>query len=224
MLQELDIGDNDFDDEDVTHLTNSLANNCTLRCLDLSRNTEVTVSGWRAFAAVLQNPNSALERIHLDCNQINDDVMVSFANLLVHNNKLKDMFLDDDFDGVTVIGWNALSNVVCNKTSIDSTFNSNHTVQRIFMQESLQEYHLPSDLSNLLRINRRNTKFEAARRKILQVHFGGDFSMQPFIDMNLESLPHAIVWMARDEYGSSLLYKFVQNTTFFADVGGGGFG
>jgi hypothetical protein len=44
--------------------------------------------------------------------------------------------------------------------------------------------------------------------------------MQPFIDMNLKTLPHAIAWMARDEYGSSLSYKFVRNTSLFLGVGG----
>ena len=63
---------------------------------------------------------------------------------------------------------------------------------------------------------------EAARRKILKVHFSGDFSMQPFIGMDLKTLPHAIAWMAKDEYGSSLLYQFVRNMTFFVGVGHGG--
>ena len=44
--------------------------------------------------------------------------------------------------------------------------------------------------------------------------------MQPFIDMDLKALPHAIAWMAKDEYGSSLLYQFVRYTTFFVGIGG----
>ena len=38
--------------------------------------------------------------------------------------------------------------------------------------------------------------------------------------MNLKVLPQAIAWMARDEYGSSLLYRFVRDTTFFVGLGG----
>ena len=54
----------------------------------------------------------------------------------------------------------------------------------------------------LLKLNRENTRFEAARRKIIKVHFssGDDISMQPFIDMNLKVLPRAVSWLARDKY------------------------
>ena len=44
--------------------------------------------------------------------------------------------------------------------------------------------------------------------------------MQPFIDMDLKVLPCAIAWMARDEYGSSLLYQFVRYTAHFVGIGG----
>ena len=44
--------------------------------------------------------------------------------------------------------------------------------------------------------------------------------MQPFIDMDLKVLPHAVAWMARDEFGSSLSYQFVRYTTFFVGLGG----
>ena len=80
---------------------------------------------------------------------------------------------------------------------------------------------MPSDLRSLLQLNRENTKIEAARRKILQCHFSGsDISIQPFIAMDLNALPHAIAWMARDEHGSSLLYTFARNTTLFVGIGG----
>ena len=122
---------------------------------------------------------------------------------------------------ITVTGWDAFSNALCNKTSIDATLNSNHTLQRFFHQER-HEAQLPTYLILLLRLNRELTKVEAARWKILQVHFSGAFNMQPFIDMDLKALPHAIAWMAKDNHGSSLTYKFVRNTTFFFNVGSGG--
>ena len=81
-----------------------------------------------------------------------------------------------------------------------------------------EESVLPFDLRMFLQLNRANTKAEAARRKILEVHFSGNFKMQPFVDMRLKVFPHAIAWMARDEHGSSLLYKFVRNTTLFVGL------
>ena len=220
MLQELHLYNNNFNDDDVAYLAISLGFNGILKHLDLAYNMGVSSSGWRAFLAFLQNPNSALEELDLGGNLINDDVLASFANSLTHNNKLKELFIDDR--NITSTGWDALSNVLCNKSSIEETFNSNHTLQTVFDPEYTDESDLPSDLRTLLQLNRGNNKMEAARRKILQVHFSGSFNMQPFIDMDLTVLPHAVAWMARDEHGSSLLYQFVRNTTLFVDVDVGG--
>ena len=221
VIKELDLNSNEFNDEVVTHLSNALSNNCVLKELDLHGNAEVTPSGWRAFSAVLQNPNSALEKLDLGYNSINDGALVSLANSLVHNNKLKELSLFKyETDDITITDWGALTNVLCNKSSINATFNSNHTLQRIIDPNYRDESRLPYDLQNLLQLNRENTKFETARRKILQGHFSGDISIQPFIEMDLNALPNAIAWMARDEYGSSLLYKFMRNTTLLVGIGG----
>lgn len=218
MLLKLNLSCNGFSNEDVTHLANSLTNNCRLIELDISINSEVTSSGWRAFAAVLQNPNSALEKVDLTGNQINNDVLVSFANSLAGNKKLKELILDDEEDTI-ITNWDVLSDMLCKKSSIMDTFNSNHTLHTIFSYN--EDSHLPSDFLALLLLNSEHTKFEAARRKILSVHFSGDFNMQPFIDMNAKVVPHAIAWVARDEHGSSFLYQFVRYTSFFLGVDGG---
>ena len=226
VLQELNLRDNLFRNEDVTYLMNCLANNCVLRHLDLSVNYNVTASGWMAFAAVLQNPISAMEKLDLGYNNISNDALISLANSLMHNNKLKELFLDYDEDDTTIRTWGGFfSTVLCDKLSINTTFDSNHTLQRVCddldNSNIIAESDLPSDLQALLKLNRENTPIDAARRKILSVHFsGGDFNMPPFIDMDLKLLPQAIAWMARDQYGSSLLYQFVRNTMLFVGVGG----
>ena len=224
MLQELRLHENRFGDEELTHLTNSLSSNCVLRHLDLHYIIAITASGWRTFSAALRCPNSALAKLDLRFNSmIDNNVLVSFANSLAHNNKLKELFLDyDEDDGVTITNWDALSNVLCNKSSINATFNSNHTLQRMF-DPGFNPNNIYEDeeaLRTLLQLNRENGPIKAARRKILKVHFSGDFNMQPFIDMDLRALPQAISWMAKDEHGSSLLYQFVRYTTYFVGIGG----
>ena len=215
-----------FSDEEVTCLADSFADNCVLRFLQLATNSipeecpySITSSGWRAFSVILQNPNSALETVDLSSNlsSIDDDALAFFATALVQNNKVKEFFLNGTFP--TNAGWVHLSNVLFDKSSIMGTYESNHSLQRVFEYEC-DESWLPSDLKDLLQINRENTQTEAARRKILNVHFSDDFSMQPFIDMDLNALPHAIAWMARDAHGISLLYNFLRNTSLFVDVGG----
>ena len=103
-----------------------------------------------------------------------------------HNSKLKELFIDEHWDEEdrTITDWDALTNVLCNKSSIDETFNSNHTLQCIVDPDNnnngANESQLPPDLITLLQLNRENSPTEAARRKILQVHFSGNFNMQPF--------------------------------------------
>jgi hypothetical protein len=79
-----------------------------------------------------------------------------------------------------------------------STYCSNHTLE--ILSNNDFELLLPEDLASLLRLNRENSKREAACLKITKVHFSGhDSNMQPFMDMDLSVRPHAIAWMARDE-------------------------
>jgi hypothetical protein len=81
-------------DEVAAVLTNALANDSRLRELDLSCNPDVTATGWVGFSAVLRNPNSALEKLDLRGNRINDHVMTSFADALANNNMVRELNLD----------------------------------------------------------------------------------------------------------------------------------
>ena len=96
LLEEMHLHTNGIYDEEVTHLVNCLANNSLLRHLSLCYNRGVTQFGWRTSLAILQNPNSALEVLDLSSNLIGDDVLVSFANSLRDNNKLRELLIDDD--------------------------------------------------------------------------------------------------------------------------------
>ena len=110
--------------------------------------------------------------------------------------------------------------LLCNKATIIDTYNSNHTLQRLYSSHQRRKPVLPVKLGRLFRINQECTPAEAARRKIIQVHFSGDISMEPFIDLDCEIFPHVIAWMARDGYGRSLVYHFLRNFTFMLDVSG----
>ena len=153
--------------------------------------------------------NKSIE--HLRIQYFDKEIFSMLCPFLEQNYNLRSFSVN----GVSRHGGDILSTVICNESSITATFNSNHTLQYVHWLP------VPSEIPALLQLNRENTRFEAARRKIIKVHFsGGDISMQPFIDMNLKVLPHAVAWMARDEYGSSLLYRFVRDSTLFHDIRG----
>ena len=229
-LEELSITYNEFNDEDVTYLGESLSDgNCLLKTLDLESNNNDAVStissvGWESLALALRNPQSALEKMSLRFNDINNHDINAFAASLRGNNKMKELILGPDLDyNVSRKNWEPILDVLCNEASIDATFDSNHTLERLLLDHPHHEdeLDLPNNLQSLLQINRGHPPKDAACRKIIQAHFSGeDFSMQPFIDMDLEVMPHVVSWIARDEYGQSLLYQFVRNTNLFVDIGG----
>jgi len=205
---------NSFDDDDLVNLTQALVSgSCSLKVLALSNIS--TISDWGPLITLLQSPLSKLEELDIEDSSTIDDDIIPIANSLVGNTNLKSLILT--LHKRTESTWeDSFVRLLCNEATIIDTYNSNHTLQGI----TNSYYALPGKLGRLLRINQENTPAEAARRKIIQVHFSGDISMEPFIDMDCEVFPHVIAWMARDGYGRSLVYQFLRNFTFMLDVSG----
>ena len=113
----------------------------------------------------------------------------------------------------------ALSRTLCDGSSIDATFRSNHTLGTIWIDtDDLKRVTLPTSLADLLQLNTNGNKLEVARQKILQYHDNED-SIQEFVDMEWQVLPHAMAWIGRDDVGLSLLYRFVQGMPDLFDRG-----
>jgi hypothetical protein len=210
-LERLILWNNSLTNEGIAALANALANNSRLRELDLGCNNDVTIEGWRSLSTVLRSPTSVLETLGLNRHRINDDAMISFANALANNRRLRELHTNSK--SITSDGWAAFTRILCNRASILSTFDSNHTLQRFFKKchEGLYDPTLPDDLSTFLRMNRENAASQAARLKIIATHFsGGDINTQPFMDVSLSARHHMIVWMARDNVAE--LYRFLRAT------------
>ncbi|KAL7552317.1 hypothetical protein ACHAWF_015547 [Thalassiosira exigua] len=233
MLEELDLSGNQFNVENINTLTNSLGNNRTLRKLGLAG---ILSAGdgpqvWRAistgFSAIFQNQNSALEHLILFgnffCIGATDETILAFATALENNSTLKELVLGDYFildsindreSNITSDGWDALSRVLCDTSSIMGTYHSNHTLQNIdFNREGRELPNLTEDLRTMLNINKNcNSKIEAARLKIIRTHFSEGFNTYPFVGMPLKVLPHTIAWMGRGGRCNAVdgrLYEFV---------------
>ena len=123
------------------------------------------------------------------------------------------MYQDPD-EETGLIAWEAISRLLCNKTSIMDTYNSNHILQDIGCTPTI-------DLLKSLALNMNKDKSEVARQKILQTHFsnGDTPKMQEFLDMELQMMPAAIAWMGRplpigwegkQVSGLSLLYNLTR--------------
>ena len=194
-------------------LPNALVNNNRLRDLDIRNNTDVTDQGWIILAnAILRNPNSALERLDISGSHINSRITIAFADALMNNSRLKELYLGQSGSRMNSDGNEAFTHLLCNTSSIIETFQSNHTLTTLSIDEEDDEEQgfglaLSDDLTFLLRLNKENNANQAARIKIIQTHFSGTvMNVQPFMDMELSTRPHAIAWIARD----SNCYRFLR--------------
>ena len=137
-LEELKLSGNSIDDNGMQLLMRLVSNMSSLKQLNLSSNSSVTPTSWQALTGFLRSPNFALRELYLSQNYIDDDTLIALTSALAQNNTLtiislggtwdEDSSDEDDNESITERGWQAAaSNLLCNKTSILETYNSNTT-------------------------------------------------------------------------------------------------
>jgi Ran GTPase-activating protein (RanGAP) involved in mRNA processing and transport len=193
-VQELTLCHNDIDDECVDALLGGLLTNASLSILNL-RHNRIVSGGCQSLAALLVNPNSNLEELHLGFNNIGDEGACIFANALSTNRKLKTLSLGNNNE-ISAEGWPCFSKVLCDTSSINNAFHSNHMLESLGDDEDMPADNMPVDVKSLLALNRRfDDKKQVAIKKILKHH--QHFDMQPFFEWDLKVLPIAVKWFER---------------------------
>ena len=197
-LRSLELGCNDMKDSQISSLVDSINTMPSLEKLGLA-NVNVTSSGWMSFFTLLQQPSSVLERlITLDIvgNNISDEVMICIANALASNASLKALSFREE--GLTDISWSSLERLFCNKSSIDTIYDSNHTLAYSYGvgRESIK---WTNSVLRLLKLNQGADKTDIARQKIIQYHFlgGNGSNMHEIMKLDLEMMPHVIGFFGR---------------------------
>ena len=127
-----------------------------LKKLDLRFGFEETSHhAWEALASILRNPKTELVELNVAHSvSMNNCALAELADALRGNNKLKELPLQwSHSDEHRITNWKPLINAMCDGTSIEATFNSNHMLQRlgskcmfggyIYSESSL---HLPSEM------------------------------------------------------------------------------
>jgi len=199
-LEKLDLSHCSIDDEGLQLLVPLVSNMDSLKYLGLSDNVLVSTAGWQTLVEFFQSPNFVLEQLDIGENNLNDNTLIPLTSALVNNKTLQRLYLEESFDEdtgeyfsmITERGWDAVSNLICNKSSIMDTYNSNHILHDVYCE------FRPDDLIPLLELNKNKDKFEVARQKILQTHFSDDgetSKLEELLDMELEMLPTVIAWM-----------------------------
>ena len=225
-LVNLNLCGSTIDDEGIRLLTRLVSSMGSLKYLNLGNNEFVTPTGWQALTGFFESPIFVLENIDLFNIRLSEDTVIALTRALAGNKTLKRLVLEEcrDEDYIEIMterGWDAVSTILCNKTSILGTYTSNHTLQYIRNDNYID---LPDCLISYLKLNENKDKVEVARQKILQTHFSGSgdddkSNIQVLLDMELQIMPTAIAWIGRPSHndwrgtsvsGLSLLYNLMR--------------
>ena len=205
QLQTLDLDGNNIDDEGIEALTHAISGS-NLQVLDLSRNQTITIRGWERLSTLLETPYSNLERLSLQYNNIGDEGALIFTNALKGNCKLKVLSLHGN--GVTTEGWIPFSRLLCDTSSVNSTFLSNHTLGD-FGTHGVGD--VPTGVLSFRILNSSSEdKGQIAMTKILQHH--SHFNMEPFFEWEFKVLPLMIAWLEKARARTSNFEEKIKRT------------
>jgi hypothetical protein len=201
-----------------------------LTCALYSDEFALSPQGWAAFFHFLSN--SPLQVLRLGGNIISDDVISSMVECLNSMKSLTELDLWECSD-ITASGWanlfrllksntsllkckmhgmnalggtgviEAISSSLCDRTSIESTFNSNHILERVEWS-----FYSDSAIGLLLNMNKNADKVEVARQKIIKYYFLEDNNLHELGRMDVGLLPRVLQYV--DKYEPTRLYEIVR--------------
>lgn len=136
---------------------------------------------WRdcfvTMATLLRHPECSLETFHaLNWRvgrereaSMDDEMMNRIAESLKSNERMRKFLFDTN--ELSDTGWNHLSRLLCDKTSFQSTYASNHTIQQLGSRPT------PPFIRHYLMFNRNEDKLMAGRIKVIDAHFAKNFHL-----------------------------------------------
>ena len=209
-LQHLNLFDNDIDDEGIECLVSNLAGSREMRVLNLGGNHLITIKGWKTVATLLEEmPDCNLEKLTINNNDIGDEEALVFANALSGNSTLET--LDLSHTSITTKGMKFFKKLLCDTSSINNTYLSNHTLRILERNVSGDEIQ-----PHLWMHGRIEDKGQVAILKILLNH--SYFNMEPFFEWELKVLPITIDWFTKADKLTPLRKRLQRRARFFGQM------
>mmetsp|Transcript_32311 Transcript_32311/g.48801 ORF Transcript_32311/g.48801 Transcript_32311/m.48801 type:complete len:590 (-) Transcript_32311:115-1884(-) len=205
-------------DDGLKALAHGLSRNSHLKELDLSRNTAITATGLRSLKQYFRSPSCALENLTLYDINFGDKGAYALAYALRENKSLKFLYFDDR--GITSKGWKAFLKLICNSSSPNGIYLSNHTLSLLSWCDNRAGRVVKKKILNCLAINKKCDAQNAAKFKIMYLFL--DLDMVPLFQWNLKFLPLVKSWFdtitaPNDDFVASIrnrklsaTYKFVK--------------
>uniref|UniRef100_A0A6U3XD84 Uncharacterized protein n=1 Tax=Skeletonema marinoi TaxID=267567 RepID=A0A6U3XD84_9STRA len=203
-LKQLVLSYNNIDDAGLQALVAGLVNCINLEELQLSYNHSITAVGLRSLAAFFQSEHCCLEEFEMAGVYFGDEGAIALADGLVGNTSIESMTMYiDSIESthfrtaplITEVGWSAFSKLLCNTSSINSTYMSNHTLAQICQHPLPPPYICKYLQLNAFQQHQNIDTAKIAKIKILLNH--PDLDMEPFFQKQLKLLPHVMSWFQR---------------------------
>ena len=191
-LQRVNLHSCNISDEQLLPIVDAMRGHSILETLDLANNI-IGNAGCEALATLLEDPNCNLLILNLAQNHINNEGAIAVANSLINNNKLRQLYLN--YNQIDSSVDDEFSKILCNNTSINHTYSSNHTLETLNLNEDREN---GQELESVLDMNAETNKSHVAIKKIIKYH--PNIDMEPLFDWDaegeqtLKSLPYIIDW------------------------------
>ena len=191
-LREISLINSNITDEQLLPMVEAVRGQGIIEELHLGGN-RIGNTGCEVLATLLEDPNSNLHTLDLcqEGNHIGNVGATTLVNSLSNNTKLRKLNLDNNPIDRSV--RNTFSKLLCNKSSINSIYLSNHTLEELYLPQL-------SQLAYLSDLNKNRNKSHVAMIKILQ--YNRNIDMEPFFEWNtegegerdLKALPYIVAW------------------------------
>ena len=194
-LTNVKLSNNDITDEQLLPIIEAIKGRPLLERLELCKN-RIGDDGSQALATLLEDQNCNLQCLDLTGNIITNKGVQLVADSLVSNTKLKALYLKKN---PAYYVQAIFSNLLCDKSSINSTYKSNHTLIDLEIRDLVRR--TGGYLHSLLQMNEGTDKSRVALDKILKYHPNMNatsvFEWDEEGKRTLKSLPHVIDWFKR---------------------------
>jgi len=193
-LKKLYLWESNVTDEQIIPLVDAMRGLHSLGCLHLAGN-RIGNTGCEAISILLCDPNSRLNYLNLSGNQINNEGATTIINSLASNTKLQELLIGGN-PTTNSIMQQSFSRLLCNVSSLNSIYNSNHTLVTLSLSDLT-----PPHNNDLLILNKSKIKSHVAIRKILKYHPNIDmeqlFELGSEGELSLKGLPYILDWFNR---------------------------
>jgi hypothetical protein len=167
---------------------------------------QITAVGLRYLSPFLHSSSCSLCFLNVKCMRLGDEEATALADALKGNKSLETLYLrypEDEECEVTGAGWSTFSKLLCDTSTINNTYLSNHTLTYVGAPNGMDD--TPGNIVGLLKMNAavKNKKHLGSRdvmqcltrSKILMSH--PDLDMQPLFVYKLKLLPLIMNWFRR---------------------------